>query len=324
MFSCIYVTEAAFNYPLSKSIIDRYSDLKIMKISHYKDVFNRKNQDFCRQKKKPALILATNDNELVYPGARTCQDFGAEDFYYTSLIKNCIYDCEYCYLQGMYPGANVVVFVNIEDYFEEVSKFDRPISLCLSYDTDMLALEGLTGFAGQWCEYLREHKNVLAEIRTKCGSLSIFDRDIPDNLVLAYTISPPEAAGRYEHGAASYELRKKAFYKSLSLGVKTRLCIDPIIPVENFEEVYGAMIDDIFADSAAGDVKDVSIGSFRISKEYIGNMKKVRLTPFSTYPYCVRDGICGYEEEINGRIVGFVREKLLKYISEDRIYADER
>jgi len=29
---------------------------------------------------------------------------------------NCVYDCEYCYLQGMYPSANIVVFVNFEDF----------------------------------------------------------------------------------------------------------------------------------------------------------------------------------------------------------------
>ena len=33
---------------------------------------------------------------------------------------NCIYDCDYCYLQGMYPSANIVVFVNHEDFFDAV------------------------------------------------------------------------------------------------------------------------------------------------------------------------------------------------------------
>ena len=67
------------------------------------------------QEKEKALIIAEKKGTLVYPGAKVCQSFGNEHFYYTSLVKNCIFDCDYCYLQGMYPSANLVVFNNIED-----------------------------------------------------------------------------------------------------------------------------------------------------------------------------------------------------------------
>ena len=33
---------------------------------------------------------------------------------------NCPFDCEYCYLKGMYQTPYTVVFVNFEDYAEEV------------------------------------------------------------------------------------------------------------------------------------------------------------------------------------------------------------
>lgn len=35
-------------------------------------------------------------------------------------MMNCIFDCEYCYLKGMYPSGNLVVFVNLEDIFAEL------------------------------------------------------------------------------------------------------------------------------------------------------------------------------------------------------------
>ena len=31
-------------------------------------------------------------------------------------MHNCIYDCRYCFLQGMYRSAHYVVFINYEDY----------------------------------------------------------------------------------------------------------------------------------------------------------------------------------------------------------------
>ncbi len=68
---------------------------------------------------------------------------------------NCIFDCAYCYLKGMYPSANIVVFVNLEeDIFAEVERVleNHPLYLCVSYDTDLLALEPLIGFcAGMVC-----------------------------------------------------------------------------------------------------------------------------------------------------------------------------
>lgn len=64
-------------------------------------------------------------------------------------MMNCIYDCEYCFLKGMYPSGNLVIFVNIEDFLNEIESRlkEHSIYLCVSYDTDMLALEPITQYA---------------------------------------------------------------------------------------------------------------------------------------------------------------------------------
>lgn len=95
-----------------------------------------------------ALIIARKDGQLLYEGAEVCQSFGNEYFYYTSCVMNCIYDCEYCYLKGMYPSGNLVIFINIEDIFAELETLlaKHPVYLCVSYDTDLLALENIAGF----------------------------------------------------------------------------------------------------------------------------------------------------------------------------------
>ena len=48
-FSHIYVEDDAFNYPLSKEILGRLKGSHIIKIKHYKDIFNRAGQDFLLQ-----------------------------------------------------------------------------------------------------------------------------------------------------------------------------------------------------------------------------------------------------------------------------------
>ncbi len=115
----------------------------MIEIDHYKDVFNRSRQDYALQHESQKLILAVQKGNLIYPGAPVCQNFGNEHFYYTSQMMNCIYDCEYCYLKGMYPSGNMVIFVNPEDTFREVTEIlkDHPMYICVSYDTDLLTFE---------------------------------------------------------------------------------------------------------------------------------------------------------------------------------------
>ena len=84
---------------------------------------------------------------------------------------NCIYDCSYCYLKGMYPSGHMVLFVNIEDYLEELDHIlkTQNMYVCISYDADLLAMEAVTGYVRLWSAYAAKHENLKLEIRTKCA-----------------------------------------------------------------------------------------------------------------------------------------------------------
>lgn len=144
-FKNIYIEKNALNYQITKSILAQNSDnASIILIDHYKDVFCRSKQDISLQKNYQDLILAERQNDFIYKGASVCQDFDNENFYYSSCVMNCVCNCEYCYLKGMYPSGHLVVFVNIEDYFRYLD--DKEIYLCVSYDTDLFPLEDTLGY----------------------------------------------------------------------------------------------------------------------------------------------------------------------------------
>jgi spore photoproduct lyase len=69
-FSHIYIEESAKNYPLSKLAIKKFSKSTIIEINHYKDVFNRPNQDFQIQKSSMKLILAKKNCTVSLSGIR--------------------------------------------------------------------------------------------------------------------------------------------------------------------------------------------------------------------------------------------------------------
>lgn len=345
-FSKIYIENRAAAYPLTEEIRSRIPGADTEYIGHYKDVFDVAGQDFSAQKAAPAIILAVNDGRRIYPGARPCQNFGHEHFYYTSQVKNCLYDCEYCFLRGMYPSGNLVIFVNVEDYFKDIDELlnEHPVYLSISYDTDLHGLEGLTGLLGKWFEYASGKENLLIELRTKCGSDSIIKRiagdsasddnntqagssavsdkngGLAENLILAVTVSPDAFIKRFEHGTGSFDSRLALAKKALSAGIRTRLCFDPVFPVKDFENVYGSMVDEVFSDPAMRGIEDVSVGSFRISSGYLKRMRRTALSPLTAYPYEIKDGMAGFDDETLGSMYRFMKNKLSGFIKPDIIF----
>lgn len=322
-FSHIYVEPEALQYEVTRNILNKFRNSQIIEIKHYKDVFNRTHQIFPLQKKSPSLILAVKHGEYVYTGAKVCQSFGNEHFYYTSNVMNCVYDCEYCYLQGMYPSANMVIFVNQEDIFAQVDKLlsTHSVYLCISYDTDLLAIESLTGFVNQWIEFAAVRPALKIEIRTKSAYLQGFGNfKRCDNVIFAWTLSPDEIIEKYEHHTPCLSLRLKALIAAIDSGYITRLCFDPMIICKDFERIYGNMFKKVFSEISPSEFLDISIGTFRISSDYLKRMKKSRLGKITSYPYTNTCGVCGYEPEIIEKMLCFAEKEIRNYAPKADIF----
>ncbi|MDR1832982.1 MAG: radical SAM protein [Fusobacteriaceae bacterium] len=323
-FSRVYVEEGAESFPLTAQILRNLPKAAVIPVGRYGELFSRKGQDFRLQKNAPQLILAVKREGFFFPGAKVCENFGRANFFYSSQILNCLYDCAYCYLQGVYDSANLVVFVNIEHTFREISTFlsRAPMYLCVSYDTDLLALDRLTGLAERWYEFAETKSNLMIELRTKCSNIGFLRRkDVNPNFVLAWTLSPERVCGLYERGSSSLKQRLAALREAVDLGYTVRICLDPLLAVPDFEKLYGELIEEIFSVVKGDELLDVSVGTFRISGEYLKRLRKNRPDcALTRYPFTLRDGVYSYPPEKSAAMLGFVRGKLLHYVRETQIY----
>lgn len=325
-FSTVYMEKDLQNHYSFPS----FSDTPIS-IEHYKDLFNRSHQNFAAQKKAPALILAKKTGTLIYKGAPVCQNFGQEHFYYTSCMMNCIYHCDYCYLQGMYPSGHVVVFVNLDDYFKELELLlsEHPVYLCISYDTDLLALEQTFGFVSHWLTFAAKHPELTLEIRTKSGNPAVFEslaaiyqtnEALKKQIIFAWTVSPETLSGATEHGAASLKLRLKALLAAQAAGFSVRLCFDPMIFHAGWKNEYSTLVDTVFSTISADMLYDVSIGVFRISTDYLKNMRKKRPeNAIVQYPYITENGVSHYGT-LSEEMVQYLYQLLLPYVPAEKIF----
>ena len=66
------------------------------------------------------LILAKKTSPFLYPITDMVQGHRMPSFFYTTPMLNCLYNCEYCFLQGMYSSGNIVIFVNQNDFHDAI------------------------------------------------------------------------------------------------------------------------------------------------------------------------------------------------------------
>ncbi len=340
-FSHIYIEKELKGNGEAERILSHFPNAVIITINHYKDLFNRRRQDSCLQHRSQKLILAQKHGRMLYKGAPVCQDFGNQYFYYASCVMNCIYDCEYCYLKGMYPSGNLVLFLNNQDVFSELRSMlaVHPVYLCISYDTDLLALEGLTGYVSEWAAFVLHNPGISVEIRTKTGSSSFWGKILErldfgkdkeaaasalDRMIVAFTLSPEEVILRHEAGTGSLLERLRSIRAGIEMGFRVRLCFDPMIWSPDWKERYEGMIEQVFEELPEGmlhGIRDVGIGSFRISERYLKAMRRV--LPHSAivqYPYENDGGYYHYGRDLIDEMEGYLAKLVGKKLPAEKIF----
>ena len=294
-FSHIYVEKRVKNEEYVKEILAKFPKAEIIEINHYKDRFNPYYQSFRAQKEAQSLILAKKEAPFIYEASDLIQKQDI-NFFYTTPMLNCIYDCHYCFLQGMYPSSNLVLFTNFDDFFNETEKLYKKLGnmfLSISYDTDILAVENLFGVAKRWADFVKD-KDIKLELRTKAVNV---DFPYQKNLVFAFSLSPEIVIKKYEKFTPSLEARIKAVKKVIKKGFKPVIVFDPIIKVPNFKKVYREFLNKVFSEIDYKDIESIVYGTFRMNSTQFKIIKKQLLSDIYYYPYSVKDGIVEYEDK---------------------------
>ena len=344
-FSVLYVEQAIADHPRTQQIRKHLPQADVIYIRRYRDVFNRSRQELPgipRSGAARALIVARQEEIHIYPGAPMCQDHGHRKFYYASFVMNCLYDCEYCYLQGMYPSKMPVIFVNPEDMLSKIAEIEKTLSagetayVSVSFDTDLCAFEGLLGFVSLITGFAKEHPRVEIEIRTKSAGIALpAEGDVPENLRIAWTFSPETYMERFEHHTAPLEARLEGMERAIRAGYRVRLCFDPLLDLPNAKAEYEELVDRVMlaaVDAAKSIektlgqcVEDVSMGPFRIGSGQLANMRRIRPDSMPVmYPYEIEAHTARYPKVIEEELQTAVRERLKSFVPEAKIFCWEQ
>ena len=326
MFDYVYIEEAVLDHPRAQEIRARFPHATAIPCRHYGEVFNPRAQNFRLQKRRPALVLARKEGRLVLE-APPGYGIGGERNYYFSHMLNCVYDCRYCFLQGMYRSAHLVVFVNYEDFQKAIAEkveqsADSPPYFFSGYDCDSLALDAVTSFTGAFLDFFASLPAARLELRTKSVRVKPLLRGRAlDNCIVAFSMTPPSVAAALEAGAPPVGRRLDAMRRLQQRGWPLGLRFDPLILHQGWEENYRRLFADAFAVLDPARLHSVSLGSFRLPRDHY---KRI----FQLYPeeklfswgLEENNGMVSYKEEAGRAMEEFCTRELLRYIAPEVLF----
>ncbi len=326
MIETVFVERDIANYTNTKLILERLPKANVIEIHRYQELFNKKQQNFRLQKKNPALILAKKHKNFVLP-APIGFGMDAKKNYYFSHMFNCIYDCRYCFLQGMFSSANYLLFVNYEDFFQaiidKINKYqDSSLTFFSGYDCDSLAFENISRFAQQSLDFFESHPTAGFELRTKSiNTSSLLARDPVKNCIVAFSLSPRKIASVLDVKAPSMERRVAAIKRLAQAGWLVGLRFDPLIFCAGWEVMYSELISDIMIGLDISKIHSVSYGPLRYPKEMYTRISK--LYPESklfSFPMQKKGNTISYGPEIENRMSEFIQKELTKHLTRKKVF----
>ena len=275
------------------------------------------------QKKFPSLILAKKFNNFIL---KTPQNFniGFKNNFYFSHMLNCLYDCKYCYLQGMLNSANYLIFVNYEDFLDSIKKqinFSKKKTCFFSgYDCDSLALESITNFLDHFIPHFKNLSNGVLEIRSKSINIDILKKYKPlPNVIPAFSLNPDFIINDYEDKTPKLLERLKSMKKLQDLGWDIGIRFDPIIWL-GIENKYKKFFCNVFEYISIKKIHSVTLGGFRMPSNYIKKISKIRPNDYFIQMENSKRILGIKDDNLNQGAKKFCKDQILKFLSTEKFF----
>jgi spore photoproduct lyase len=173
------------------------------------------------------------------------------------LAQGCPAHCQYCYLAGSLSGPPVVrVYANLPAILQNLQPYHTGgfTTFEASCYTDPLGIEHLTSGLSKVIQHFSTFSNAQLRFVSKFAAVEpLLSLNHNNNTRCRISLNVPAISKRLEGGTASIAERLQALRK-LALpkargggGYPVGVVLAPIMPVENWEEQYSALLHDIKA-----------------------------------------------------------------------------
>lgn len=281
MFEKIYVEKKVLNHPQTKSMLTKLRRDDFTVVDKVEDYFGRYKKPYLHKRRTLNLWIGRKDGGLIKEAPPA---YGKADVahYYFVHAYNCIYECEYCYLQGYFKSPDIVLFVNHDEICQEMRqlccgrhKADKEVWFHAGEFSDSLALSGLTDEWSIYWETLKMTPNAFLELRTKSNNIRPLLKLEPlSNIIISFSLSTREASKQFDRKTPPLEARLKAIEKLVEHGYQIGIHLDPIIYNSDTIADYTDLLEHLKNIVPPQQFAYMSLGVVRFSKDSFFHFKK--------------------------------------------------
>lgn len=277
MFNKVFVEKDLMNSSTTESVLAKLPYKEIIQIDRYDQVFEKVKKPYLQKRDNLNLFLAKKRGQIVKE-APDAYGLGENKHFYFVHAYNCIYECEYCYLQGYFNSPDIVWFLNHDEIISEidlVAKQNPGSWFHAGEFSDSLAVSHFTKELPLYIDYFRKNKLAKLELRTKSSNIKALESIEPtDNLYVTFSLSPAQTAKSIDRKASPIKHRLLAIKKLHQKGFNIGLHLDPIILSDNWKSLYEELFSDLSEHINLSEVAFFSIGVVRFTKDVFQTFSK--------------------------------------------------
>lgn len=279
MINTLFIEKDLREHPRTKIFLEKLKHKQVQEIEDYLDIFGAVKKPYLKKRTELNAFIAKKKGQLIKEApAAYGQNRGRH--YYFIHAYNCIYECEYCYLQGFFHSPDLVFFINHEEIISQMKEIieqypGEEIWFHAGEFSDSLALSHVTGELPLYFSFFAENKNAYLELRTKSVNIAPLQELSPlKNVLITFSLSPQEISKRIDQKTPPTKLRLKAIHELYSLGHSIGIHFDPIVYTNQFREDYQKLIEDLANILPLNEVGYFSTGVVRFTKNVYHQVKK--------------------------------------------------
>lgn len=279
MFSKIFVENDVAHLPRTKAILSHYPHTEVVAIEDLEEIFNKVKKPYLQKRENLQLFLGRKKGKLIKP---TPDAYGMTDnpHYYFIHAYNCIYECQYCYLQGYFHSPDIVLFLNYEEIFDQMKQIvsehpNQEVWFHAGEYSDSLALSHLTQELPLLFETFKSLPSARCELRSKSvNTKELLKIDPLPNVICSFSLSSEENIKTYDLKTPPLRTRLKGLQKLRDHGHTLGLHFDPVVYSDHFEKEYQNLLAQITQTISPEDIEYISLGVVRFTKDVFHQVKK--------------------------------------------------
>lgn len=279
MFNRIFVEEECLQSLQLQTLKEKFKSAEIKAIDRIENVFGRVKKPYLQKREGLNLYLGEKRGELIKL-APPAYGLSGEPHYYYVHAYNCIYECEYCYLQGHFDSPDLVWFINHDQVIEAMKdklreEPDNKVWFHAGEFSDSLALSHLTGELPLYHQFFQDHPKALWELRTKSVNIKEVVKLKPlANMFVSFSLSPQQESKEIDLLTPSTIHRLKAMKELVEKGFQIALHFDPIIHSDDFVQKYQELIALMAEYFPLSKIAYLSLGVVRFTKDVYHQVQK--------------------------------------------------